>query len=301
MSTVAGRAPPTGTSRRNVTCDRTSGFCSPGCSRPHSPGSCRSAGRKSSLPGAPQPPGKEKEKEKEKRDQKPPEEDNIPYTFPYDRDAKNQLTAAREYLTFKEIPWGTVVPLLQNILEGKNDSLFNTYFVVNGEKKINRISVKTEANRIIAAFPKEGLEFYQQSYGATASVDARRRDPPKGNYDLAAITDLSQKYFHTKAGAEATILLGTLYLERGNYLEAAYAFERFLTRPNIDDSSRRGRCSRRAWRSSGAATPGTPSCSRHTWNRCGRRPSATAWRSAGGLTPSSNSAPRSTGRSTSCA
>jgi hypothetical protein len=66
--------------------------------------------------GVAQPPGKEK-KEKEKRDQKPPEEDNIPYTFPYDRDAKNQLTAAREYLTFKNIPWGTVVPLLQNILE----------------------------------------------------------------------------------------------------------------------------------------------------------------------------------------
>ena len=140
-----------------------------------------------------------------------------------------------EYLTFKNIPWATVVPLLQNILEGKNDSLFNTFFVVNGEKKINRISVKTEANRIIAAFPKDGLEFYQQSYGATASGMLDDAIPPKGNYDLGAISEVSQKYFHTKAGAEATILLGTLYLERGNYLEAAYAFERFLTRPNIDD------------------------------------------------------------------
>lgn len=184
--------------------------------------------------GVAQPPGKEKEK-KEKRDQKPPEEDNIPYTFPYDRDAKNQLTAAREYLTFKNIPWATVVPLLQNILEGKNDSLFNTFFVVSGEKKINRISVKTEANRIIAAFPKEGLEFYQQSYGATASALLDEAIPPKGNYDLATIAEVSQKYFHTKAGAEATVLLGTLYLERGNFLEAAYAFERFLTRPNIED------------------------------------------------------------------
>jgi hypothetical protein len=49
--------------------------------------------------GVAQPPGKEKkDKEKEKRDAKPPEEDNIPYTFPYDRDAKNQeLEAAREH------------------------------------------------------------------------------------------------------------------------------------------------------------------------------------------------------------
>ena len=122
--------------------------------------------------GVAQPPGKGKkgkEKEKEKRDAKPPEEDNIPYTFPYDRDAKNQLTAARDYLTFKNIPWNTVAPLLQNILESKNDSLFNTFQMVGNDKKINRISVKTEANRIIAAFPKEGLEYYQQTYGATGS------------------------------------------------------------------------------------------------------------------------------------
>jgi len=187
------------------------------------------------VAGGAQPPGKDK-KEKEKRDSKPPEEDNIPYTFPYDRDAKNQLQAARDYLAFKQnIPWNTIVPLLQNILEGKSDSLFNTFFVVNGEKQINRISVKTEANRIIAAFPKEGLEYYQQTYGATASGLLDDAIPPKGNYDLATIAEVSQKYFHTKAGAEATILLGSLYLERGNYLEAAYAFERFLLRPNSDD------------------------------------------------------------------
>ena len=45
--------------------------------------------------GVAQPPGQNKKgKEKEKRDAKPPEEDNIPYTFPYDRDAKNQLEGA---------------------------------------------------------------------------------------------------------------------------------------------------------------------------------------------------------------
>ena len=184
--------------------------------------------------GVAQPPGKDKRARKDKKDEKPPEDDNIPYTFPYDRDAKNQLTAAREYLAnFKDIPWNTVCPLLQNILEGRSDSLFNTFFNVGGQRVINRISVKTEANRIIAAFPKEGLQFYQQSYGATAS--GMLDDAIKANYDLALIAEVSQKYFHTTAGAEATVLLGSLYLERGNYLEAAYAFERFLARPNIAD------------------------------------------------------------------
>ncbi len=166
------------------------------------------------------------------KDERPPEDDAIPFGFPYDRDAKNLLTAARKYLDFGQVPWATVCPLLQNILESRGDSFFNTYYTrPDGRKELLRISVKTEANRIISAFPKEGLEFYQQLYGQQAS--AALDEVIRSNYDLAALADLSQRYFHTKAGAEATILLGSLYLERGNYLEAAYAFERVLARPDV--------------------------------------------------------------------
>ena len=178
--------------------------------------------------------GQEGEGEREgEAGRKPPEEDNIPFTFPYDRGRQEQLQAARDYLDFKDVPWNTVGPLLQNILESQERFVLQHVSMVGDEKKINRISVKTEANRIIAAFPKEGLEFYQQSYGATGS--ALLDEAIKANYDLIMLADVSQKFFHTKAGAEATVLLGSLYLERGNYLEAAYAFERFLARPNIDD------------------------------------------------------------------
>ncbi len=180
------------------------------------------------------PPAKDKKDKDDKgKADRLPDEDNVPFRFPYERDAKNQLKAARDYLEFKEPPWNTICPLLQNILESKSDSFFNVPYRVGDEIRVNRISVKTEANRIIAAFPKEGLEFYQQAYGAVASTALD--DAIKANYDLPAFADLSQKYFHTKAGAEATILLGTLYLERGNYLEAAYAFERVLGRPAAQD------------------------------------------------------------------
>src|SRR5262249_3601546 len=57
----------------------------------------------------------------------------------------------------------------------------------------------------------------------------------ENHYDLATLSDLSQRYFHTRAGGEATVLLGTIQLERGNYLEAAHAFERLLGRPESDD------------------------------------------------------------------
>lgn len=179
----------------------------------------------------PPPPGVAKDKAKDKKDI-PPEDFDSPFGFPYERDAKKQLEAARAYLDFKEVPWNTVCPLLQNILDSKSDSFFNVKYQVGGRTEVNRISVRTEANRIIAAFPKEGLEFYQQAYGQTAA--GLLGEAAKANYDPARLSEVSQRYFHTKAGGEATALLGTLHLDRGNYLEAASSFERLLARPNTD-------------------------------------------------------------------
>jgi outer membrane protein assembly factor BamB/TolA-binding protein len=174
-----------------------------------------------------------KDAKADKKDERSPEDENLPFSFPYERDAKNQLKAARDYLGFKVVPWNIVCPLLQNILESRSDSFFDVTYSAGSEKRINRISVKTEANRIIAAFSPEGLQFYQQAYGQTAS--ALLNEAIKANYDIPMLADLSQKYFHTRAGAEATVLLGTLYLERGNYLEAAYTFERMLGRPASEE------------------------------------------------------------------
>ncbi|HEY2911276.1 MAG TPA: hypothetical protein VGI99_13585, partial [Gemmataceae bacterium] len=146
--------------------------------------------------------GKDKDKDKDLR----PEEDwDLPFAPPYERDATNQLRGAREYLSFKAPPWNTIVPLLQNILNAKSDSFFNIKDKAGAARRTRRISVKTEANRIIAAFPKEGLEFYQQSFGQDAAN--LLGEAVKQNYDMALLADLSQRYFHTKAGAEGTVLL----------------------------------------------------------------------------------------------
>lgn len=150
----------------------------------------------------------------------------------FDRDLGPEVRGEIEK-RLRDRPWNTIVPLLQNILDGKTDSFFNVVYQVGGKTEVNRISVKTEANRIIAAFPKEGLEFYQQANGQAAA--ALLDEAVKANADPAVLADLSQRYFHTRAGAEGTVLLGSLYLERGNYLEAAAAFDRLLNRPNSDE------------------------------------------------------------------
>ena len=187
----------------------------------------------------PVPPGiavqdpKAKDKKDDKKNDRPAGTADLAIGLPSDRDSKQQLRAARDYLAFKDVPWKTVCPLLQNILNSGSDSFFELD-EKSGDRKITRlISVKTEANRIISAFPPKGLQQYQEAYGQDAIDELEKA--VRNNYDLAALSDVSQRYFHTKAGGDATVMLGSIYLERGNFLEAAYAFERLLSRPESAD------------------------------------------------------------------
>jgi outer membrane protein assembly factor BamB/tetratricopeptide (TPR) repeat protein len=186
-------------------------------------------------PGGPVgPPGAKKDDKK--KDDRSELDENLPFAPPYERDHKRRLEGVRDYLNVKDpanIKWNEVCSFLQQILDSKSDSFFDVKYKVGDTTRINRISVKTEANRIIATFSPEGLQFYQQAQGGNAAQ--LLEDARKANYDLAMLSDLSQRYFHTRAGAEGTVLLATIYLERGNYIEAAHAFERLLPRKDIDD------------------------------------------------------------------
>ena len=44
--------------------------------------------------------------------------------------------------------------------------------------------------------------------------------------DLAQLTEVSRRYFHTKAGYEATLLLGRIQLDQGRPLAAALTLKR---------------------------------------------------------------------------
>ncbi len=115
----------------------------------------------------------------------------LPFAPPYEREHKRRIEAVRDYLNVKEtsnIKWNEVCSFIQLILNSKSDSFYDVKYKVGDETRINRISVKTEANRIIAAFPPEGLQFYQQAEGANAS--ALLDEAIKSNCDLAVLSDL---------------------------------------------------------------------------------------------------------------
>ncbi len=154
------------------------------------------------------------------------------FTFPVERDATQRLDAVIDYMKKKTVPWDIVCSTAQQLLDAKSDSF---YAVKNdkGKETGTRVSVKAKINDLIGELPKEGKQFYELTYGGTA--DSLLKDAAAAGYDRAILADVSQRYFHTKAGGQATLLLAALHLDSGNYAEAAYAYQKLLNRPDSDD------------------------------------------------------------------
>lgn len=174
---------------------------------------------------------KKDEKEKDTRSKRAV---SSPFNFNVVRDAGPRLKAARDYLGFKDIPWKTVCPLVQNILDGP-DSFYDPDDDDPRGNVANKNwgGVQHEAEQILAKFPKEGLEAYQQEYGGKAKT--LLTESVENGYDFEKLKAVTSKYFYTRAGAEGAALLGSLQLERGDYADAARHFSRLMSRPNGDD------------------------------------------------------------------
>ena len=155
------------------------------------------------------------------------------FTFPVERDASQQLEAVIDYMKKKSVPWNTVCDTAQRLLDSNSDSFYPVKDTETGKETGARVSVKTKINDVIGELPKEGRQFYELTYGPTA--DAALKEAVQNGYDRAVLAEISQRYFHTRAGAQAAILLAGVDLDTGNYPEAAYGFQRLLARPETDE------------------------------------------------------------------
>src|SRR5439155_11841873 len=93
------------------------------------------------------------------------------------------------------------------------------------------VRARSEANGLLGTMPPEGLEFYELQYGVEAKGLLEKA---KSAADPALLADVSLRFFHTAAGIEATDLLGTYYLDRGQGLMAALRYGRLLQREGAD-------------------------------------------------------------------
>ncbi|MBI2825661.1 MAG: PQQ-binding-like beta-propeller repeat protein [Planctomycetia bacterium] len=149
------------------------------------------------------------------------EGDVDPVFFPADRATMQRLSKAQELLEQKR--YGEAVRLLGDILEGPEDFFFQP----NREEPIHR-SLKAEAQRLIGGLPTEGRASYELQYGATAQ---QKLDEAVAAGDAAALAEVSRRFFHTKAGYEATNLLAGHQLDHGHPLAAALSYARLQGTP----------------------------------------------------------------------
>ena len=147
------------------------------------------------------------------------------FTLPLDRSAKRKLEAAEDYI--QEQAWDKAVRMLQAVLDTKEDS----FFLLPADPKKHRperwTSTRAEAERLLAALPPAGREFYQVVNDPVAQQMLKDADT---SHDVQLLTEIVRRYLYTNSGAEAVEQLGTYYLDRGQADLAALAFQRRLER-----------------------------------------------------------------------
>lgn len=155
--------------------------------------------------------------------------------LPKDRDSTQRYQAVLDYLAReKNIPWDIVCGTAQQLLDSGSDSFYEIEEKGDdGQIKKRYVSIKSQTNQLIGTFPTEGQQFYQLTFGPPA--DAALKAAITAGYNPAQLSTVSQRYFHTEAGGKAALLIATLNLQKGNYVEAAYGFDRLLSRPNSDE------------------------------------------------------------------
>ncbi len=127
--------------------------------------------------------------------------------------------------------WKDIIINLQALLDDPSNKLVEWTDPLSKDRKPKKESIKIVVNKLIGRFSKQGRDFYQREVGPTA--DQKLKEAMERG-DVRQISDVSLRYFHTKAGAEATLWMGRNHLDRGRYNAAAETFRRFMERNQED-------------------------------------------------------------------
>jgi outer membrane protein assembly factor BamB/TolA-binding protein len=162
--------------------------------------------------------------------------ENVTTIFmPAPRSLRQALSRAQAAIT--EERYADAVESLGGILNGETaDSdaksakgeAADDFFLPGANQGEALTSLKTQALQMLGAMPEKGRRLYELNYGA----DARAMlDASLAEGNISKLTEVARRYFHTKAGYEAAILLGRLNLDQGRPLAAALAFKRVAEVP----------------------------------------------------------------------
>ena len=125
--------------------------------------------------------------------------------LPVDRTVLQQMGRARKWLD--QGHYSDAIECLDKILESPDD-----YFYQPDKKCPPHRSLKAEAQWLLGQMPREGRELYELHSGGNAQ---KMLDEALAAGDATKLAATSGRYFHTRAGYEATFLLGLYDLDHG--------------------------------------------------------------------------------------
>jgi outer membrane protein assembly factor BamB len=110
-----------------------------------------------------------------------------------------------------------------------NSPTTDDYFLGRPGSPDAQQSLKSAALEIIGAMPAQGRQIYETTFGFEGRAEL---DKALDAGSLAGLTEVARRYFHTKAGYEATLLLGRAQLDQGRPLSAAMTLKRIADTPS---------------------------------------------------------------------
>jgi len=137
-----------------------------------------------------------------------------------DRDMTRRLILARKAIRQDEL--ADAVLLLGDVLAQQQDFTFRDDRLVPVSQ-----GLKAAVQRMIEDLPERGRGLYEEHFGSQAQ---KQLDEAVSAGQLEQLLSISSRFFHTRAGAEASYLAGIRLLEENRPLHAAMLLDRLLDR-----------------------------------------------------------------------
>jgi outer membrane protein assembly factor BamB len=132
---------------------------------------------------------------------------------PATRELRQLLNRARKALDEEDFP--AAVQALEELL---TDPSLDDYFLAAPGQAESQVSVKSTASQLLGTLPAAARQLYETQVGHEAR---RHLNDALRERDAAAVAEVARRYVHTRAGYEATFLLGRIELDQGRALAAA--------------------------------------------------------------------------------
>ena len=139
------------------------------------------------------------------------------------RELRQNLTRAQAAIADER--YSDAADELGQILGGQTS---DDYFLGRPGLSDAQQSLKTEALELIGSMPAKGRQIYETKFGFDAKAEL---DKALEEGSLGRLNEVARRYFHTKAGYEATLLVGRTLLDQGRPLAAALTLKRIADSP----------------------------------------------------------------------